>query len=78
MNARLTMWEHVSVPKLTLICPRRSVEARLNSSPNFLSKVIDDDGSSHGIHFLGLFSKKKDAIPLLFIHGWPGILSSPS
>jgi len=24
------------------------------------------------IHFVGLFSEKKDAIPILLIHGWPG------
>jgi microsomal epoxide hydrolase len=24
------------------------------------------------IHFVGLFSKKEDAIPVLWLHGWPG------
>lgn len=50
----------------------RSVEARINALPNFISTIIDDDGSSHAVHFVGLFSKKKDAVPLMLIHGWPG------
>jgi microsomal epoxide hydrolase len=27
------------------------------------------------IHFVGLFSEKPDAIPILLIHGWPGKLT---
>ncbi|KAF5522022.1 putative epoxide hydrolase [Colletotrichum aenigma] len=49
-----------------------AVEARVNEHPNFKAKVIDDDGASYSIHFIGLFSQKKDAIPLMCIHGWPG------
>ncbi|KAJ3957909.1 hypothetical protein N0V92_005496 [Colletotrichum tropicale] len=49
-----------------------AVEARVNEYPNFKAKVIDDDGAAYSIHFLGLFSQKKDAIPLMCIHGWPG------
>jgi pimeloyl-ACP methyl ester carboxylesterase len=26
----------------------------------------------HDIHFMALFSKKKDAVPLIMLHGWPG------
>ncbi|KAK2776195.1 putative epoxide hydrolase [Colletotrichum kahawae] len=49
-----------------------AVEARVNEYANFKAKIIDDDGASYSIHFIGLFSKKKDAIPLMCIHGWPG------
>ncbi|CAM1504649.1 Fc.00g022400.m01.CDS01 [Cosmosporella sp. VM-42] len=49
-----------------------AVEMRINSLPNFISHVIDDDGSTHSIHFIGIFSQRKDAIPLMCIHGWPG------
>lgn len=44
----------------------------MNEHPNFKAKVVDDDGASYFIHFIGLFSQKKDAIPLMCIHGWPG------
>jgi len=55
----------------TLKKNRRQREARINSFPNF--KVnIEDDGEVLQVHFAALFSKKKDAIPLLFMHGWPG------
>ncbi|KAF4806279.1 putative epoxide hydrolase [Colletotrichum siamense] len=49
-----------------------AVEARVNEQPNFKAKVVDDDGATYSIHFIGLFSQKKDAIPLMCIHGWPG------
>ncbi|KAF4832844.1 putative epoxide hydrolase [Colletotrichum tropicale] len=49
-----------------------AVEARVNEHPNFKATVVDDDGAAYSIHFLGLFSQKKDAIPLMCIHGWPG------
>lgn len=26
----------------------------------------------YSVHFTALFSPKKDAIPILFLHGWPG------
>ena len=48
------------------------MEDRLQSFPNFKAQVVDDDGSSHGIHFLALFSQKEEAIPFMCIHGWPG------
>uniref|UniRef100_L2GI74 Epoxide hydrolase, putative n=1 Tax=Colletotrichum fructicola (strain Nara gc5) TaxID=1213859 RepID=L2GI74_COLFN len=51
---------------------RTAVEARVNEFPNIKAKVVDDDGASYSIHFIGLFSQKKDAIPLMCIHGWPG------
>ncbi|KAJ0282582.1 hypothetical protein COL940_005135 [Colletotrichum noveboracense] len=49
-----------------------AVEARVNEYPNFKAKVVDDDGALYSIHFIGLFSQKKDAIPLMCVHGWPG------
>ncbi|KAF4854293.1 putative epoxide hydrolase [Colletotrichum siamense] len=49
-----------------------AVEALVNEYPNFKAKVVDDDGATYSIHFIGLFSQKKDAIPLMCIHGWPG------
>ncbi|KAJ0329699.1 hypothetical protein COL922a_012778 [Colletotrichum nupharicola] len=48
------------------------IEARVNEHLNFKAKVVDDDGATYSIHFIGLFSRKKDAIPLMCIHGWQG------
>ncbi|WYZ35760.1 hypothetical protein EsH8_X_000407 [Colletotrichum jinshuiense] len=50
----------------------RKQEDRINSFPNFTSKVENADLGTMDIHFTTLFSNKKDAVPLIFIHGWPG------
>lgn len=50
---------------------RRERETYINSFPNFVVDVDDQDGPFR-VHFAALFSKKQDAIPLLFMHGWPG------
>jgi len=49
----------------------RRHEAHMNSFPNFKA-VIKDDLGDFSIHFVALFSKKEDAVPLFFFHGWPG------
>lgn len=46
---------------------RKSSENRINSFPQYTTEI---EGLT--IHFVGLFSKKKDAVPLLLLHGWPG------
>ncbi|KAL6705990.1 hypothetical protein ACN47E_006269 [Coniothyrium glycines] len=45
----------------------RTQEKRINSFPNFKMQIEDVD-----LHFIGLFSENKDAVPILFMHGWPG------
>ncbi|KAF2868816.1 epoxide hydrolase-like protein [Massariosphaeria phaeospora] len=45
----------------------RAQEQHINSFPNYTMAVEDMD-----IHFVALFSEQKDAIPLIFMHGWPG------
>lgn len=50
----------------------RKHEDRINSLPNFHALVKDDQGIEIDVQFLALFSKKKDAIPIAFWHGWPG------
>lgn len=45
----------------------RKTEDRLNSLPNFHVQIEEID-----MHFLALFSKKQDAVPLVLLHGWPG------
>jgi microsomal epoxide hydrolase len=51
---------------------RREREAWINSFPHFRAPVKDDDETVYDIHFVALFSRKRDALPLLFLHGWPG------
>jgi pimeloyl-ACP methyl ester carboxylesterase len=45
----------------------RTVEAKLNSYPNFLTEI---DGLD--IHFMHIRSKHENAMPLIVTHGWPG------
>ncbi|KAF5658596.1 epoxide hydrolase [Fusarium heterosporum] len=47
-------------------------ESSLNSIPQFTIRVTDDDSEDFAINFFALFSKKPSAIPVLFLHGWPG------
>ncbi|RBR07161.1 hypothetical protein FVER53590_12951 [Fusarium verticillioides] len=47
-------------------------EATLNSIPQFNITVTDDDSKDYKINFLALFSKNPDAVPILFLHSWPG------
>jgi epoxide hydrolase len=44
-----------------------SLQAELNSLPQFVEQI---DGES--IHFIHAQSARKDAIPLIALHGWPG------
>ncbi|KAJ4333678.1 hypothetical protein N0V87_007434 [Didymella glomerata] len=45
----------------------RSEEARINSFPNYRMAINGVD-----LHFVALFSEKQDAVPIQFLHGWPG------
>ncbi|EUC46736.1 hypothetical protein COCMIDRAFT_4273 [Bipolaris oryzae ATCC 44560] len=45
----------------------RAAEKHINSFPNYKMQIEDVD-----LHFIALFSEKKDAIPLILMHGWPG------
>lgn len=46
-------------------------EKRINSFPQFTAD-IEDDGFTFKIHFAALFSEKEDALPIVWLHGWPG------
>jgi microsomal epoxide hydrolase len=50
----------------------RATEARINSFPQFTTQIED-----MSLHFAALFSEKKDAIPMILLHGWPGNASCP-
>ena len=45
----------------------RAQEKHINSFPNYKMQIEHVD-----LHFIALFSENKDAIPILFMHGWPG------
>ncbi|MGE0688845.1 MAG: epoxide hydrolase, partial [Dehalococcoidia bacterium] len=45
----------------------RAAETRLNRHPGFLCEVDGVD-----VHFWHVRSARRDAVPLLLIHGWPG------
>ena len=45
----------------------RTVEARLNALPNFVTNI---DGLD--IHFIHVRSKHRNALPIIVTHGWPG------
>jgi len=51
----------------------RKAEARLNELPNFMTTIQVDGFGTYDIHFIHQKSRTvKNAIPLLFAHGWPG------
>ncbi|KAF5019287.1 hypothetical protein F66182_8705 [Fusarium sp. NRRL 66182] len=50
----------------------RRYEKFINSFPNFKMVVTDTVHDHLSIHFVALFSEKPDAIPIVFMHGWPG------
>lgn len=45
----------------------RTVESKLNALPMFVTTIDGVD-----IHFIHVRSKHKDAMPIIFTHGWPG------
>lgn len=50
----------------------RSAEAELNTHPHFTTSIQCEGFEPLQIHFLHQKSPVQNAIPLLFIHGWPG------
>ncbi|KAK1977954.1 epoxide hydrolase [Colletotrichum cereale] len=50
----------------------RKHEDRINSFPNYKAKVENAYLGTVDIHFTALFSERKDAVPIVFMHGWPG------
>jgi microsomal epoxide hydrolase len=57
---------------LTPAVPRRKHEVEINSLPHYTAPVKDDNGKLFSIHFLALYSERRDATPLVLLHGWPG------
>ncbi len=59
-------------PWLKRVHYRRKREKNMNSFPHFIANVALEK-EEYKIHFVGLFSEKPDAIPLILLHGWPGM-----
>ncbi|KAL9489604.1 hypothetical protein ACSS6W_001881 [Trichoderma asperelloides] len=49
----------------------RQHEDRINKFPNFKMTVDDAESGKIDIHFLALFSSNQDAVPFVFLHGFP-------
>ncbi|KJZ76401.1 hypothetical protein HIM_04130 [Hirsutella minnesotensis 3608] len=49
----------------------RQYESRINSFPNFKASIRDSEGHTVELHFLAMFSERTDAVPVVFLHGWP-------
>lgn len=66
MQELLNYWKNDYLPKW------RQHEAKLNELPMFTMPVTSDGFGTLNIHFLHARSTRQNAIPLLFVHGWPG------
>ncbi|KAJ4326756.1 hypothetical protein N0V84_002877 [Fusarium piperis] len=49
----------------------RDAESSINRHPHFTAN-ISVDATELQVHFMALFSKKTDAVPIAFFHSWPG------
>lgn len=49
----------------------RKHEEHINSFPNFKMTVEDAEAGQIELHFTALFSENQDAIPAIFLHGFP-------
>ncbi|KAF8846591.1 alpha/beta-hydrolase [Acephala macrosclerotiorum] len=50
----------------------RGAEEKLNEQPHFCTEITVEGFNPLDIHFIHQKSKVEGAIPLLFVHGWPG------
>lgn len=50
----------------------RQQEEKVNQLPQYTVDVDIKSFGDYNIHFVHQQSSQKDAIPLLFVHGWPG------
>lgn len=50
----------------------RHVEAKLNAKYKMFTVDLNEGDETINLHFVHHRSDRKDAIPLIFAHGWPG------
>ncbi|KAF4415500.1 putative epoxide hydrolase [Fusarium austroafricanum] len=51
---------------------KSKVEARLNKLPQFITSIDISNLGAFDVHFVYKKITQPNAIPLLFLHGWPG------
>lgn len=66
MTRLLDHWRDSYLPRW------REREAALNRLPMFTTSIDTGEFGTLNIHFMWEKSKRPGAIPLLFVHGWPG------
>jgi hypothetical protein len=67
-------WKRRSSTLIRSLNNRRQTEKRINSFPNYTVPIPDQAGQLYNVHFVGLFSENPEAIPIVMLHGWPGII----
>ncbi|RMZ79808.1 hypothetical protein DV738_g3221, partial [Chaetothyriales sp. CBS 135597] len=50
----------------------RKAEAKFNQLPQYTTEITVDNFGSFDVHFIHQRSQVPNAIPLVFVHGWPG------
>lgn len=50
----------------------RAAEKKINAEPNFITSVDVTEFGTFDLHFIHEKNQNPNAIPLLFVHGWPG------
>jgi hypothetical protein len=50
----------------------RKAETALNEFPQYIAKIEVEGFDTYDVHFIHQPSAVANAIPLLFVHGWPG------
>lgn len=50
----------------------RKAEVKLNEYPQFTTEITVDGYETLKVHFIHQKSEVKNAVPLIFVHGWPG------
>lgn len=66
MKELVEYWKSTYLPKW------RQTEKKLNQLPMFTQNINVGEFGDLNIHFVHQRSEAKNAIPLLFVHGWPG------
>ena len=51
----------------------KSLANKLAKYSNYLVHYQNDEGDELDLHFVHIKSSRDDAIPLILLHGWPGI-----
>jgi pimeloyl-ACP methyl ester carboxylesterase len=67
MERLLPYWLNSYLPRW------REREAELNKFPMYTMPVDAGEFGTLNIHFVWIKAKRSNAVPLLFVHGWPGL-----